>query len=93
MQKIELNQLTENKVIKVQLKKGQGTKHNVSSMTFNGQYSSKSTWFVDKVPVLEITNTVPGSWRIIVRNNRLAGYYFRPREKNSCRWEVKFVYE
>ncbi len=90
MQKLRLDQLTENKVIVVQLKEGQRVRHSISSLTFNGQYSSKSTWFAGKTPVLEIINAIPGAWRIAIKNNKLAGYYFIPREKSDYKWEIRF---
>ena len=93
MQKFRLDQLTEHKVIEVQLKKGQRVRYDTSSLTFNGQYSSKSTWLVGKEPVLEIINTIPGAWRIAFKDNKLAGYYFIPRKKADYKWEIRFVNE
>lgn len=90
--KIELNALEENKVISLNVPSDRRVGHRASSMSINGRYVSKSVWSVDKKPILEITNTVCGRWRIIVKGNKVDGYYFDPKEKSPYTWKVKFVY-
>lgn len=92
VQKIELNALKENKVISLNVSGGRRVRHSVSSMSTSGHYASKSVWSVDKKPILEITNTIYGRWRIIVKGSKVDGYYFEPKEKSPYRWKVKFVY-
>lgn len=90
--KIELNELKENKVIPLKCVKGKRVSHKTHSMTFNGKYSNKSVWLIDKVPVLEIISTIPGNWRILAENHQLLGYCFCPKEPSDFRWEVRYEY-
>ena len=92
VKKIELNALKENKVISLNVPSDRRVAHRVSSMSINGCYVSKSVWSVDKKPILEITSTVCGRWFIIIKGNKVDGYYFEPKEKSPYRWKVKFEY-
>lgn len=92
VQKFELNELKENKVIPLPVPQNKRIEHSVHSMTFNGNYASKSVWSIDKKPVLEIVNTVPGGWRIVIKDRKVVGYYFKPKEDSPYRWELKFEY-
>ncbi len=91
-QKFELNELKENKVIPLKCVKGQRVSHSNHSMTFNGKYCSKSVWSIKNAPVLEITSTVPGVWRILAEDHQALGYYFQPKEPSPFRWEVRYEY-
>ena len=91
-QKFELNELKENKVLPLKCVKGQRVSHSNYSMTFNGKYSNKSVWSINKVPVLEIVSSVPGAWRILAEDHQILGYYFQPKEPSPFRWEIRYEY-
>ena len=90
LQKFELNELTENKVISIKLENCQHVRHRHENMTMNGRYLHKHFWSVEKRPVLKIFNAVPGNWFIISKGNKTIGYKFVPKVPSNYHWEIHF---